>query len=110
MGNIVFGKWWLMPNIGEKASGHLKQLRLHGLAGWICYVWEEFKKYVDLMVGNGKKIKFWKDSWDGYGLAEDQFPNLYSLANNSEVLADIFSDVGRNFEFSRKKSWPFMES
>lgn len=45
-----------MSNMGGKVSVKLKQLKIpYGVAVWrqICYLWEEFKKYVGLRVGNG---------------------------------------------------------
>lgn len=68
----------------------------------IANLWEDFAKYTVLTVGDGKRIRLWKDNWVGEGLLKDQFPVLYRLVNLSDILlADCFSMAGSNFQFRR---------
>ncbi|XP_073265516.1 uncharacterized protein [Populus alba] len=41
-----------------------------------------------ILVGNGKRIKFWLDDWTTTGCLADQFPSLFWLSNNKEASLD----------------------
>ena len=50
-------------------------------------VWKVIRKYWEsihsrsrLIVGNGRKVKFWKDLWCEDQALKDVFPNLFRLA------------------------------
>lgn len=39
----------------------------------------------EILVGNGRKIKFWEDSWLNERSPRDSFPNLYVIACRTGV-------------------------
>ena len=51
-------------------------------------VWKAIKKEWDyrsqFIVGNGRKVKFWKDLWCKDETLKETFPNLYRLAVNKD--------------------------
>jgi hypothetical protein len=41
-----------------------------------------------VLVGNGKRVKFWLDDWTTTGSLADQFPALFRLTNDKEASLD----------------------
>jgi len=41
-----------------------------------------------MLVGNGKRIKFWLDDWTDNGSLAEKFPTLFQLSNNKEASLD----------------------
>ena len=46
--------------------------------------WEELRCRVHFMVGNGRRIKFWKDLWCEELTLKEAFPNLFRLTVNQD--------------------------
>ena len=47
------------------------------------------------MVGNGKRVKFWKDKWCGDSPLCHSFPSLFSISSSKEVwVRDIWREIG----------------
>ncbi|RVW31813.1 hypothetical protein CK203_099472 [Vitis vinifera] len=54
-------------------------------------VWKAIRKYLEIIrsrsrfiVGNMRKVKFWKDLWCEFQALKDVFPNLFRLAVNKD--------------------------
>ena len=54
-------------------------------------VWKAIRKYWEIIrsrsrfiVGNMRKVKFWKDLWCEFQALKDVFPNLFRLAVNKD--------------------------
>lgn len=53
-------------------------------------------------VNNGKKAKFWKDTWLQNTALKDKFPRLYSCCRDKQALvADCYDEGEWNPEFRR---------
>ncbi|WMV23799.1 hypothetical protein MTR67_017184 [Solanum verrucosum] len=53
-------------------------------------------------VGNGTKIQFWKENWNGNEALMGLFPDLFSLCTNpEETVAEVWSIHGWNIVFRR---------
>lgn len=52
---------------------------------------EQFFKFTEFIVGNGKAIRFWEDSWcDSQPLVE-KFPDIFTLSlNKDDVIVDYW--------------------
>ena len=47
------------------------------------------------IVGNGRKVKFWKDLWCEDQALKDAFPNLFRLAvNKDQWVCDAWEEEG----------------
>ena len=46
--------------------------------------WENFRTHSRFIVGDGTRVKFWKDLWCENQSLEDAFPNLFNLTANKE--------------------------
>ena len=46
-------------------------------------------------MGNGRRLRFWKDVWCGKEALCDSFPSLYALAANKEALVVDLWDSSR---------------
>ena len=51
--------------------------------------------HVVFSMGNGRRLRFWKDVWCGEEALCDSFPSLYALADNKEVLVVDLWDFSR---------------
>ena len=51
--------------------------------------------YVVLSMGNGRRLRFWKDIWCGEEALCDSFPSLYALSDNKEALVADMWDSSR---------------
>ena len=62
-----------------------------GREGFSVGSWKEIRKegyrlsnYIVFFVGNGRRIKFWLDSWCGDGALCNSFPSVFALAVSKE--------------------------
>ena len=55
----------------------------YGVGLWktIRKLWDVISSKLSFSVGNGKRIKFWKDKWCGDEPLNVSFPSLFSLSN-----------------------------
>ena len=54
-----------------------------------------FLNNLEIKVGNGKSISFWKDNWMGGISLSNEFPRLYALlVHKNAFIADMRSDRG----------------
>ncbi|KAG5617959.1 hypothetical protein H5410_017783 [Solanum commersonii] len=66
-----------------------------GLWRSIRVLWEEDKPNFKMKVGNGNKIKFWKDEWHEKGNLETLFPDRYNLAMfQQRTIAELLTPQG----------------
>ena len=75
--------------------------------------WKEIRKEGSLMlknitfsVGDGRRVRFWKDKWCGNNTLRDAFPSLFALAVSKDAwVADCWDSLGEeggwNPRFSR---------
>lgn len=47
---------------------------------------DDFVKEINFKIGDGGKIRFWKDSWCKDSLLMTNFPNLYNIVTNKDAL------------------------
>jgi hypothetical protein len=63
---------------------------------------EEFSRGVKYTLGNGRKIRFWLDTWSGGCGLNLVFPNLYAICNQQEWTIDRVMRGGKiNLTFRR---------
>ena len=55
-------------------------------------LWKEIRKEGSLLlkitvffVGDGRRVRFWKDKWRGNNALCDSFPSLYALVDSKET-------------------------
>ena len=46
--------------------------------------WENIRTHSCFIIGDGTRVKFWKDLWCGNQSLEYAFPNLFNLAVNKD--------------------------
>uniref|UniRef100_A0A0V0HRT8 Putative ovule protein n=1 Tax=Solanum chacoense TaxID=4108 RepID=A0A0V0HRT8_SOLCH len=84
----------------------------YGTSLWrsIRVLWEEVKPNFKMKVGNGNKIKFWKDEWHEKGNLETLFPDSYNLAMfQQRTIAELLTPQGWNFILKRQPNdWEVM--
>ena len=57
--------------------------------------WEIIRSRSCFIVGNGRKVKFWKDLWCENQALKDAFPNLFRLAiNKNQWVCDAWEEEG----------------
>ena len=79
---IIIGKYGL-----QEGGGCSKGVRdRYGVGVWkvIRNGWENIRTHSRFIVGDGTRVKFWKDLWCENLSLEDAFPNLFNLAINKE--------------------------
>ncbi len=63
---------------------------------------EPFQTLGHFIVNNGKQVRFWEDRWLGNQPLHLEFPTLYSLVRNKNlVVADVLGRVPLNVSFRR---------
>ena len=63
---------------------------------------------VAFVVGNGRRVKFWKDIWWGNLALCNSFPSLYAFASSKEAWVEEFWDtLGVEGAWSPRFSRPF---
>ena len=83
-----FGKMLLHKNLGKKKrDGAQRQWGM--IMGWLCgrllEMGESFVSRTHFILGNRRRVKFWKDRWCGDSSLEVSFPSLYSLACDKDL-------------------------
>ena len=59
-------------------------------------------------MGDGRRVKFWKDKWCGNFALCDFFPSLYALAASKEAwLVELWDSSGEEGGWSPRFSRPF---
>jgi hypothetical protein len=73
---------------------------------------EEFSRGVKYTLGDGRKIRFWLDTWSGGCGLNLAFPNLYAICNQQEWTIDRVMRGGnlnltfrRGFGAVEEKEW-----
>ncbi|RVW42464.1 putative ribonuclease H protein [Vitis vinifera] len=58
----------------------------YGVGVWkaIRNGWENFRSHSRFIIGDGTRVKFWKDLWCGNQALEEAFPILFNLSVNKE--------------------------
>lgn len=73
-----------------------------GVWGTIRDLWPKLEINLQVKVGNGRKTKFWKDTWNDQTPLMDSFPDLFTLCNNPEAnINDCWTAQGWNLSFRR---------
>ena len=78
-------------------------------------LWKEIRKEGSLLqnkvvffVGDGRKVKFWKDNWCGNFALCNSFPSLYAFASYKESwLVELRDSSGEEGVWSPRSSRPF---
>lgn len=87
---LKVGAWWT------------KEVRgCHGLGLWKAIVQGFFNhvKEIDYKIGDGRRVKFWKDSWCNDSSLMVEYPLLFNIAANKDAkVKDYF--VGENGQIS----------
>ena len=66
------------------------------------------QRKVAFLVGNGRRVKFWKDKWWGNFALCNSFPSLYAFASSKEAWVKEFWDSsGEEGVWSPRFSKPF---
>ena len=70
--------------------------------------WESFFPSTFFSLGNGRRVRFWKDIWCGEEPLSLSFPSLFSLAANIEAMvADFWDPIGKERGWSPLFARPF---
>ncbi|RVX20860.1 hypothetical protein CK203_002941 [Vitis vinifera] len=86
-----------------------------GKEGYGVGLWKEISKEGSLLlnnvsfsVGDGKRVRFWKDIWCGSNSLCEAFPSLFALAVSKEVwVADCWDLMGEEGGWTPRFSRPF---
>ncbi|WMV52569.1 hypothetical protein MTR67_045954 [Solanum verrucosum] len=76
----------------------------YGMSAWriIRKFWPALSRHIVYKVGNGTKIIFWKENWNGNETLMALFPDRFSLCTNpEETVAEVWSTHGWNIVFRR---------
>ena len=76
------GDWYTLPPRGS-----------YGLGLWnaISKETSQLKQNYEMVLGNGKMIRFWADTWCGGLPLSEAFPTLYNNASSKEaMISDIW--------------------
>ncbi|WMV29111.1 hypothetical protein MTR67_022496 [Solanum verrucosum] len=69
----------------------------YGVSVWrsIAALWPTFSNNSCYKIGNGNKVPFWRDVWNGQETLMSTYPALFSLCSNAETtVADNWSPQG----------------
>ncbi|RVW24487.1 putative ribonuclease H protein [Vitis vinifera] len=73
----LLGKWlWRFANENESFGSKLSLAIRNG--------WENFRSHSRFIIGDGTRVKFWKDLWCGNQALEEAFPILFNLSVNKD--------------------------
>ncbi|KAJ9677520.1 hypothetical protein PVL29_022489 [Vitis rotundifolia] len=82
----------------DEAGWCSKEVRgTYGVGVWkaIRKDWEIIRSRSRFIIGNGRKVKFWKDVWCEDQALKDAFPNLFRLAvNKNQWVRDAWEEQG----------------
>jgi len=76
----------------------------YGWGVWrsIRALWNSMEENVFLKIGNGNKIKFWRDGWIDQIPLSESFPDLFSICNNPEArVCECWTTQGWDLSFRR---------
>ncbi|WMV25622.1 hypothetical protein MTR67_019007 [Solanum verrucosum] len=79
-------------------------LEPYGWGVWrtIRVLWISMEENVFLKVGNGNKIKFWRDGWIDQIPLSESIPDLFSICNNPEArVCECWTTQGWDLSFRR---------
>jgi hypothetical protein len=87
--------------LGENIFSYKKKSGSQFWKGLIS-IREEFSRGVKYILGNGRKIRFWLDTWSGGCGLNLVFPNLYAICNQQEWTIDrVMRNGNINLTFRR---------
>ena len=56
--------------------------------------WDAFKSKISYVLGNKRRVKFWKDIWCGDTPLRTSFPSLFAIATSKEAwVCDAWEQV-----------------
>lgn len=90
------GEWWFANMVRVSTNGALKIITSgFGSGVWkgICKGWEPFERLISFDIGNGSKVKFWKDKWCGEVELWRLFPDLFNVAADKDCLVSLVLQV-----------------
>ena len=90
---------------GQRSRG-VKDSYMLGMWKTIRNWWESIKGRSHFKIGNGRRIKFWKNRWCGNLSLEEAFLSLFSIATAKDSwVAKVWEQVG-------ERGWwgPFQDS
>ena len=103
----------LKPHLVEAYRGgwYSKEVR----EGFGVGFWKDIRKEgallqnrVGFSVGNGRRVKFWKDNWCGNSTLCNSFPSLYAFASYKEAwIEEMWDHSGGEGVWSPRFSRPF---
>ena len=85
---MPFGDKLFVVNLGSWKGLVLKEVRgSYGVGLWkaIRLLWEIVSSRTLFVVGNGRRVKFWRDRWCGDEPLCLSFPSLFTLASSKEA-------------------------
>ncbi|RVX03513.1 hypothetical protein CK203_027825 [Vitis vinifera] len=124
---MPFGDKLFVVNLGSWKGLVLKEVRgSYGVGLWkaIRLLWEIVSSRTLFVVGNGRRVKFWRDRWCGDEPLCVSFPSLFTLASSKEawvanliqdkVVAEeredeVFREVTKSGSFSVKSLYSILE-
>ena len=94
----------------ERGSCTRKMREGHGVG-----LWKEIRKEGSLLhnkivfsMGDGRRVRFWKDKWCGSDALCNSFPSLYALAASKEAwVAEIWDSTSEEGDWNPWSSKPF---
>ncbi|WJZ96626.1 hypothetical protein VitviT2T_015292 [Vitis vinifera] len=114
----LLGKWlWRYPREGS-ALWHQVILSIYGSHsnGWdantivrwshrcpwkaISQVFQEFSSFTRFVVGNGERIRFWEDLWWGDQPLGSQYPSLFRVVLDKNILISLVLGPTRPFSWN----------
>ncbi|RVX20320.1 putative ribonuclease H protein [Vitis vinifera] len=123
---LSFGKWvWRFANernalwnqvirgkYGEERGGwrSCEPREAYGLGLWkaISKMGHKVTPFVGFVVGDGEKVKFWKDKWCETIPLSEVFPSLFALASNKEAwVKEVWTAGGKGGSWNPCFNRPF---
>ncbi|RVW59655.1 putative ribonuclease H protein [Vitis vinifera] len=66
----------------------------------IAQVFQDFSKYTRFVVGDGERIRFWEDLWWGDQIFKDQYPRLFRVVTDKNILISFILGSARPFSWN----------
>ena len=69
---------------------------MYGVSLWryISSDWDSFKQFFRFDVGNGAKVRFWHDLWQGETSFKDRYLTLYQIVLNGDAMIADYLEFG----------------